>query len=157
MRKCTISRSGAFFLSAMAVAGCSRPRSAVVAGAIPEGVPAFLRAHPLAPGQATRVDEVGRTPAASWHLAQVGTAETPHRHREHDLAVFMLRGEGVLTLEGRQIALRAGDATLVARDRTHWFARRGPEAAVTLVVFTPPLDAPDFVPADGVDSRPDGR
>ncbi len=65
----------------------------------------------------------------------------------------LLRGEGVLTLDGSVIKLRPGDAMLVARDRVHWFARRGPEPAVTLVVFTPALDAPDLVPEHEVDSK----
>ena len=115
-------------------------------------VGAFVAAHPLAPGQALRADEIGRTPAASWHVVQVATAETPHRHRLHDLAVVVLRGEGVLTLEGQSRAMRPGDAALVVRDRVHWFARRGGATpAVALVVFTPALDAPDTVPEPGVD------
>ncbi len=136
-------------------AGARRP-APVVAGVLPDGVDPFLAAHPLAAGQALRADEVGRTADASWHLVQVATAESPHRHRFHDLAVFVLRGEGVLTLDERPITLRAGDAALVARDRVHWFARRGAEPAVALVVFTPALDAPDVVPEPVVDSR-EGR
>ena len=136
-----------------AVGCCTRPRPPAVAGALPEGVEAFLAAHPLAPTQSLRADEVGRTPAASWHVVQVATAEAPHRHRLHDLAVVVLRGQGILTLDGRSIPLRAGDAALVARGRVHWFARGGRDTAVTLAVFTPPLDAPDFVPEPEVDSN----
>jgi mannose-6-phosphate isomerase-like protein (cupin superfamily) len=149
--------TGAVLLIAGLVAGaCSRRPSPVVAGALPEGLDAFVAAHPLAAGQPLRADEIGRTPAASWHVVQVATAEAPHRHRTHDLAVFVLRGEGVLTLDGRRIPLRAGDAALVARDRVHWFARGGPQTAVTLAVFTPALDAPDLVPEPQVDSK-EGR
>ncbi len=128
------------------VAACAQTPVPRVAGALPEGVEAFLAGHPVRPGAALRVDEIGRTPAASWHVVQVETAETPHRHREHDLTVVVLRGEGVLTLEGRPVPLRAGDAALVARERVHWFARRGRRPAVALVVFTPALDAPDSIP-----------
>ena len=141
----------------LCLGGCARPPIATVIGALPEGLQAFLAAHPLAAGQPLRADEIGRTPAASWHVVQVATAETPHRHRTHDLAVFVLRGEGVLTLDGQRIVLGAGDAALVARDRVHWFARQGGAPAVALVVFTPALDAPDVVPEPGVDSRRERR
>jgi mannose-6-phosphate isomerase-like protein (cupin superfamily) len=149
--------AGTLLLAASLVAAsCARPPVPVVAGALPEGLDAFLAAHPLAPGQALRADEIGRSAAASWHIVQVATAETPHRHRLHDLSVFVLRGEGVLTLDGRRIPLRAGDASLVARDRPHWFVRRGPTPSVTLAVFSPPLDGPDLVPEPEVDSK-EGR
>jgi mannose-6-phosphate isomerase-like protein (cupin superfamily) len=136
----------------MLLGGCGAARYPTVAGTIPGGVEAFLAAHPLAAGQALRIDEVSRSPSASWHLVQVAGAETPHRHRFHDLSVFVLRGEGVLTLDGREIPLRAGDAAVVPRERPHWFARRGPRLAVSLAVFTPPLDAPDLVPEPAVDT-----
>jgi quercetin dioxygenase-like cupin family protein len=142
---------------ALGSGGCSRPSAPTVAGALPGGLQAFLAAHPLAAGQALRADEVERSPAASWHVVQVATAERPHRHRQHDLTVVVLRGEGVLTLDGRRIPMRPGDAAVVARDRPHWFARRGSRPAVALVTFTPALDGPDSVPEAEVDSREDRR
>jgi quercetin dioxygenase-like cupin family protein len=137
--------------------GCTRSRAPIVAGALPEGLDAFIAAHPLAGGQALRADEIARGPAASWHVVQVATAERPHRHRQHDLTVVVLRGAGVLTLDGRPIAMQAGDAAVVTRDRPHWFARRGSHPAVALVTFTPALDAADSVPEAEVDSRQDRR
>jgi len=141
-------RAGAVVLAAILVAAaCARrPATPVVAGAIPEGLDAFLAAHPLAPGQPVRAEAIGRSVAASWHIVQVATAEPPHRHRLHDLSVFVLRGEGILTLDGRRIPMRAGDAALIPRDHPHWFVRGGSGPAVTLAVFSPPLDAPDIVP-----------
>src|SRR5262245_63051683 len=147
-------RTGALLLAAsLAGASCARQPAPVVAGALPGGLDAFLAAHPLTAGQPLRADEVGRTAAASWHIVQVATAEAPHRHRLHDLSVFMLRGEGVLALDGRRIPLRAGDAALIPRDHPHWFVRGGSEPSVTLAVFSPPLDAPDLVPEPEVDSK----
>ena len=80
--------------------GCAGPRPATIVGAGPEGLDAFLAAHPLAAGQPLRADEIARAPGASYHLAQMRGGESPHRHRAHDLAVFVLRGEGMLTLDG---------------------------------------------------------
>ena len=128
--------------------GCAAPAPRVTLAPLAGGLDAFLAAHPPAEGQAIRVDEVGRTAGASYHLVQVRGSEAPHRHIAHDLTVLVLRGGGTLTLAGRVTELRAGDAAIVPRGEVHWFAPRGRAPAVSLVVFTPPLDAPDSVPAD---------
>ena len=153
MRACTEPRVRAFLLVWLIATGCAVRRPPAVVGAVPGGVEAFLASHPLGAGQTIRIDEVARTPAASYHIVQVRGAESPHRHRTHDLTIFVLRGGGVLTLDGTQTPLHAGDAAVISRDRVHWFARRGDDTAVSLVVFTPPLDAPDSVPAS-VDPMP---
>jgi quercetin dioxygenase-like cupin family protein len=136
-------------LALVGAAACARRPAPIVAGAFPNGLDGFLRAHPVAAGQPLRADEVARTGAATWHVVQVATGESPHRHRTHDLTVLVLQGEGILTLDGARIAMRAGDAAVVPRDRPHWFTRRGAVPAVALVVFTPPLDAPDSLPVAG--------
>jgi len=66
----------------------------------------------------------------------------------HDLTVFVLRGQGTLTLGEVRRALAAGDAAVIPRGAVHWFANGGRAPALALVVFTPPLDAPDTVPAE---------
>jgi len=104
--------------------------------------------HPLAEGQTIRADEVGRTASASYHLVQVRGSEPPHRHATHDLTVFVLRGRGTLTLGEARRALAAGDAAAIPRGAVHWFANEGRAPALAFVVFTPPLDAPDTVPAE---------
>jgi quercetin dioxygenase-like cupin family protein len=109
---------------------------------------AFLAAHPRAPGQQIRADEIGRTAGASFHVVQIWGAESPHRHVAHDLAATVLRGEGTLVKSTRRIDLAAGDAAVVPRGEVHWFTRTGSAPAVALVTFVPPLDAPDSVPAD---------
>ncbi|HLK10500.1 MAG TPA: cupin domain-containing protein [Candidatus Binatia bacterium] len=136
-------------------AGCARhpPRAAV--GLLEDGVAVFVAHHPLAAGQALRVDEVARTPGASYHVVQARGAEAPHRHVAHDLTVHVLAGEGVLAVGSRRVRLRAGDVALIARGVTHWFTPAGGRPAVALAVFSPPLDAPDLVPVD-VDSSGDG-
>jgi len=133
---------------ALALAGCaSRPPRALV-GSLADGLEEFLAAHPLAEGQMIRADEVGRTASASYHLVQVRGGESPHRHVAHDLTVFVLRGQGTLTLGDSRRALAAGDAAVVPRGAVHWFANGGGAPALALVVFAPPLDAPDTVPAE---------
>jgi quercetin dioxygenase-like cupin family protein len=112
------------------------------------GLDGFLAVHPLARGQSIRADELGRTPTASYHVVQVRGSETPHRHVAHDLTVFVLRGRGTLTREAGRGGMRAGDSAVIPRGEPHWFASTGRDGAVALVVFAPPLDMPDTVPAD---------
>jgi len=138
------------------VLGCAEDRPRAFVGALDGDLDAFMKAHPLAPGQGIRADEIARTPGASFHIVQVASEERPHRHVHHDLSVVVLRGRGTLHLEARSLPMRAGDAALVPRDTPHWFAREGRDVAVALVTFVPPLDAPDNVPVGSVDSRTTG-
>jgi quercetin dioxygenase-like cupin family protein len=138
-------RRGVALLVATLLAGCAGRRPIVAIGPLEEGLDAFLAAH--APGdENVRADRVARTETASYHVVQVRDREAPHRHVTHDLTVVLLRGRGTLVLAGRRIPVRAGDAYLVPRGTVHSFVNDGRERAVTLAVFTPPLDAPDTVP-----------
>lgn len=134
------------------VACASRAPVVAVDGA-PASLEALLARHPLGADQQVRADLLARSAGASYHLVQVRGREEPHRHASHDLVVLVLRGAGTLTLAEARMKLAAGDVALVRRAAAHWFANDGPEPAVALIIFTPPLDAPDTVP---VDSSADG-
>lgn len=143
--------------SAVSLAGCAvhtpAPVPTVRVGALAGGVETFLTAHPPAPGQNIRADEIARTASASYHVVQVADRETPHVHATHDLTVLVLRGTGTLTLDGATFAMAAGDVVVVPRGRVHWFARSGDAPSIALVTFTPPLDAPDTIPVDSDGGR----
>lgn len=130
---------------------CTSRAPQLVIGAGPDDLETFLTAHPPAPGQDIRVDELGRTTTASYHVVQVQGRERPHTHASHDLTVVVLRGRGTLVRAGSRIPLAAGDAVVIPRGVVHCFARDGHASAVALVVFAPPLDGPDSVPAPGPD------
>ena len=142
-------------LAVVATVGCVAPRAPVVVTR--DGstmLEDLLRRLPLAAATNIRADEIDRTAAATIHLVQVQGREAPHRHAHHDLAITVLRGRGVLTLDGAVRRLEAGDVAIIPRGAIHHFARTGTSPAVALVVFAPPLDAPDNVPVDDVDSPP---
>lgn len=138
----------------IAAIACSSPRVQVVGYAGSTTLEELLRRRPMAAGTNIRADEIDRTTAASVHLVQVQGGETPHRHVHHDLAITVMRGAGVLTLDGLARPMEAGDVAVIPRGSAHYFVRSGKSPAVALVVFAPPLDAPDSVPVDGVDSPP---
>ena len=136
-------------LAALLASACA---SRVTRVSAPQGafdLDAFLAAHELPSDGGIRADRIGRAEGASYHLVQVLGSENPHRHLTHDLTVFVLRGRGVLTRGGgTRTRLEAGDTAIVPRGEPHWFASEGAFPAVSMVVFTPPLDAPDAVPLE---------
>jgi quercetin dioxygenase-like cupin family protein len=149
-------RCGLVVMIALAAACARSTAPQVVTTASATTVDELLAARPLAPDVNIRADEIARIAGASVHLVQVRTGEMPHRHVSHDLVVHVVRGRGVFTLDGHRRAMAAGDVAVIPRGAVHWFTNGGSDVAVTIVTFTPPLDAPDTVPVD-VDSRPGAR
>jgi mannose-6-phosphate isomerase-like protein (cupin superfamily) len=98
------------------------------------------------------VANLGHTAWVSHHVAVVRTSEKPHYHRFHDMTVFVLRGEGVLTVEQKQMPMKMGDVVHVPRGTPHFFRNTGESPAVAAVVFSPPFDGRDTVSApEGAD------
>jgi len=124
--------------------GCASRRPLVAGG---PNLDSFLTVHRLSPGEDLRADEVARTASASYHVVQAVRGEQPHRHLTHDLTLVVLRGRGTLVIGGDRFAVRAGDAAVIPRATPHAFLNEGRTPAVTLAVFSPPLDAPDRAPA----------
>jgi quercetin dioxygenase-like cupin family protein len=152
MLPCRLALLGVVF----GLAACAPARPRVAVGPLASGLEAFLATHRLAPGEEIRADEVERTAGASYHVVQVHGSERPHRHATHDLTVVVLLGRGTLHGEAAPVRLDRGDVIVIRRGTVHWFASAGRKPAVALVAFTPPLDAPDSVPAS-IDSLPDRR
>src|SRR5262245_18545674 len=140
--KAHVSRRALVLVVTLCAACAARTPRLLYAGSLDD----FLAAHRLSDGQNIRAAEIGRTASASYHVVQVRGAESPHWHVAHDLTVVVLRGHGTLTRDAERVALDAGDTAVVARGAPHWFANGARAPAVALVVFAPPLDAPDTVP-----------
>jgi mannose-6-phosphate isomerase-like protein (cupin superfamily) len=99
------------------------------------------------PGPVALVD-LGRTAWVSHHLAVVREGEQPHYHRFHDLTVVVMRGQGVLDLEGRKIAMKAGDVAHIQRGARHFFRNTASDPAASFIIFSPPFDGHDTVTAE---------
>jgi mannose-6-phosphate isomerase-like protein (cupin superfamily) len=113
------------------------------------GAPRDARAPEWAQALATRQSGVrvgawGSSPDATFQLVEARTPEKPHVHESHDLTVVLLRGRGILHVEGREHPMAAGDVVHIGRGRVHAFVTSGPEPTLGLAIFSPVLTAPDY-------------
>jgi mannose-6-phosphate isomerase-like protein (cupin superfamily) len=143
------------WVAAVLLAGCTaattKPHAdSLLAMRYEKGVEAFDLDSLVArapPGPVAVVD-LGRTAWFSHHVAIVREGEVPHYHRFHDLTVVVLRGEGIMEIEGRRIALKAGDVAYVQRGVRHHFRNTGKDLAAAFITFSPPFDGRDTVTSD---------
>lgn len=141
---------GVVWLAAVLSAGCATAPLHFVS---PDGsrldaihLDAWLSAHPLAADQEIRIDELGRSASASYHLVQIRAKEPPHVHRTHDALARLERGRGTFVLGSHRLALLPGSVVNIPRNVPHQFVNESVQPAVAFVVFSPPLDSADYVP-----------
>lgn len=106
-----------------------------------------LAENPLGAGENIKITTLGKGEGVSHHLVQVRDREEPHIHKIHDGTVVMMKGRGYLMLENRRIDLSTGDIVYIPRGAVHYFVNTATEPAVAFVVFSPPFDGKDTLPA----------
>ncbi len=108
----------------------------------------LMASHPLEPGKAFQVIEIGRDANSSQHLAWIVDGEQPHRHDTHDLFVVMLRGYGTMRLGAETRPLGAGSIVYVPRATPHAFTNLSGAPAAAYAIYFPPFDGKDRVPVE---------
>lgn len=103
--------------------------------------------YPLPPGQEVAVTDLARTPTSSVHLVQIRHQEPLHTHQHHDLVAVLLRGRGTLRLGAKTLTMREGSVVVIPSRVPHAFVNASRRPAAALVVFSPPFDGTDTVPA----------
>ena len=79
----------------------------------------------------------GLSSAALSHvIAAEGWSVPEHQHQEADEILFILEGGGELTLKGKKIETKAGDAVFIPRSSLHSFIA-GPQGIKALQVYAP--------------------
>lgn len=106
-----------------------------------------LAENPIGAGENIKITTLGKGEGVSHHLVQVRDREEPHIHKIHDGTVVMMKGRGYLMLENRRIDLSTGDIVYIPRGAVHYFVNTATEPAVAFVVFSPPFDGKDTLPA----------
>jgi mannose-6-phosphate isomerase-like protein (cupin superfamily) len=107
-----------------------------------------LAENPLGASENIKITTLGQGQGVSHHLVQVRDREKPHIHKIHDGTVVMVKGHGYLMIENRRIDLSVGDIVYIPRGAVHYFVNTASEPTVAFVVFSPPFDGKDTVPAE---------
>ncbi|MDH7500136.1 MAG: cupin domain-containing protein [candidate division NC10 bacterium] len=104
-----------------------------------------LQKEKVDPGQAFRSTALLKGPNCSFHLGQLVTVVKSHYHQDRDEAVYLVRGNGLVTIAGKEYTVSPGYAYLVPKGTVHRFVNLGPDPAVVLSVFSPPFDGKDRI------------
>ncbi len=95
------------------------------------------------------ITEIKRTPTESIHRVRVWTREAPHLHTTHDSEVTLVRGGGILYLNGVAHTLKVGDRINIPRKVPHYFVHQSTEPySEAKVIFKPPFDGKDRILVD---------
>lgn len=138
---------GAFIPWPRSPYGCDGQWLAVTEGAASVDLCQWLKEHPVPDSQNIYAVELTRTARSSTSIIQISDREAYHVHRLHDLSVTVFRGKGRILLNGRDLAVEAGDTISIPANVPHAFLNRGgsKRPAAALVVFSPPYDGKDKV------------
>ena len=107
-----------------------------------------LAEDPLGASENIKITTLGQGQGVSHHLVQIRDRENPHIHKIHDGTVVMVKGGGYLMMDNRRIDLSVGDIVYIPRGAIHYFVNTAGEPTVAFVVFSPPFDGKDTVPAE---------
>ena len=104
------------------------------------------------PDQGEDLPGDGNAAAALYHsdsqtvtLLRAAEPIALHRHLYSEETVYMVSGEGTLSLGTSERRLRAGDFVVIPRNTPHGFTPHGDEAVVVLSMFTPAFQEGDRI------------
>lgn len=103
----------------------------------PRSFEKVLDANPLGENESFKVTALYENPRSKHALVQVRDREPAHVHTDADITVWLLRGNGVMHIAGREHPVKAGDVIHVPRDVVHYYVNQGPEVGAALVVYSP--------------------
>ncbi len=106
-----------------------------------------LAQNPLPATANIQVTTLGRGRTVSHHVVQVRDRESPHIHKDHDLTVTVMRGQGYLIVGTRRVELKVGDVVFIPGGVVHYFVNTYHQPSVALAIFSPPFDGKDTIPA----------
>jgi mannose-6-phosphate isomerase-like protein (cupin superfamily) len=97
------------------------------------------------PTQAFKSSPMLTGPGCSLNLGQLNKVVKSHYHKDHDEVVYVVRGNGLVTIAGKEYMVSPGWAYLVPRGTIHRFVNLGPDASIVLSTFSPAFDGKDRV------------
>ena len=86
-----------------------------------------------------------KTNTTALHLIvfKEGGAEKYHFHRRSDLFAIVLKGKGVIIIEGKKFELKKGDQVFIPKGKKHRFINKENGDTWVLVTSSPPLKKED--------------
>ncbi len=90
---------------------------------------------------------VRKADLTSHHIARVRVAEAPHIHLKHDVTVFLLSGRVRAHVGDRHVELGPGSVVDIPAGTVHWVENLASQSSEAYVIFSPPFDGLDIVPA----------
>jgi mannose-6-phosphate isomerase-like protein (cupin superfamily) len=84
----------------------------------------------------------------SAQVILLNAAETPHRHRTHDLVVVLLSGRVKMHIGERTVDILPGDVMEIPRGEVHWAENIADGGSEAYAIFTPPYDGKDVYPVE---------
>ena len=103
----------------------------------PRNLEKILTANPLGENEEFKVTPLFENPRSKHVLVQVRDREPAHVHTDSDISVWLLHGNGVMHIGGKEHPVKTGDVIHVPRDVVHYYVNRGSEAGAALVIYSP--------------------
>ncbi len=103
----------------------------------PRNLEKILAANPLGEHEDLKITPLYENPRSKHVLVQIRDREPPHIHADSDITVWLLRGNGMLHVAGKEHPVKTGDVIHIPRDVVHYYVNRGLEIGAALVVYSP--------------------
>lgn len=102
---------------------------------------------PIGPAEEVKSIEIHRDPIYSINVVQVnpGREVKLHCHAEHEEAVRIVRGNGMMIVDGRVSAVGPGDFLVIRAGQDHGFKNSGTVVCIAVTGHEPPFDGKDRI------------
>lgn len=102
---------------------------------------------PIGAEEEVKTVEIHRDPTYSIDVVQVnpGKEVKLHCHAEHEEAVRIVRGNGMMIIDGRASAVGPGDCFIIRAGQDHGFKNAGTGVCVAITGHQPPYDGQDRI------------
>jgi quercetin dioxygenase-like cupin family protein len=105
----------------------------------------ILKANPLKPDQKVQSIPIAQDDTISFMVLRVapGVVLKSHFHKTHDEAVYVIKGTGQMSIDGKWVDFKPGSIHFNPMNKTHSVKITGDEPAVVLSIFTPAMKEDD--------------
>jgi quercetin dioxygenase-like cupin family protein len=105
----------------------------------------ILKDNPLKAGEKFQLISVAQDDTVTLSVLRLteGAVVKPHLHKTHDETVYVIKGTGQMSINGKWVDVKAGSLHFNPMGKVHATKNTGNEPLVAVSVFTPSMKAPD--------------